>query len=182
MERITKLDAARRQLHTAIHLSLSNKDAVSIHTLTMAAHEILRQLLKAKGSGSFFKDSLSLSRQAKKRFEELLNRPAGFFKHAGSGANGVMNFHPKTTEYWLSECCTMYRQLTGKPSRESAAFIMWFSREYPDFPGPELEESTRAHLRAGTLRKISKASCLRFIDRPDLYEKFDWLEDNKGRS
>ncbi len=48
-ETVTKLDAARRQLHTAIRLFFANEDMVSVHTLTRASHEILRTLLSAKG-------------------------------------------------------------------------------------------------------------------------------------
>src|SRR5438045_7911123 len=48
-KRITKLEAAVRQLRAAILLYFSNGDEVAIHTLAFAAHEILRQLAKARG-------------------------------------------------------------------------------------------------------------------------------------
>jgi hypothetical protein len=46
---ITKLDAARRQLETAITLWFHDADPVSVHTLAMAAHGILRALNKKRG-------------------------------------------------------------------------------------------------------------------------------------
>jgi hypothetical protein len=48
-EKITKLDAARRQLHTAIRLYFENRDLVSVLTLSRASHDILRTLLISKG-------------------------------------------------------------------------------------------------------------------------------------
>ena len=41
---ITKLEAARRQLESAIFLYFEEKDPVSIHTLTAAAYNILRDI------------------------------------------------------------------------------------------------------------------------------------------
>lgn len=46
---VTKLNAAGRQLNTAIRLLLGDDDLLSIHTLTAAAYRILRDLQKARG-------------------------------------------------------------------------------------------------------------------------------------
>jgi hypothetical protein len=42
--KITKLDAAKRQLATAIRLYFEDRDPVSVHTLVMAAGEIIDRL------------------------------------------------------------------------------------------------------------------------------------------
>jgi hypothetical protein len=47
--RLTKLDAARHQLKTAIRLFFEERDPVSIHALASAAQEVLRDLLRARG-------------------------------------------------------------------------------------------------------------------------------------
>ena len=44
---ITKLDAARRQLETAITLWFHDADPVSVHTLVMAAHGFLKHLARS---------------------------------------------------------------------------------------------------------------------------------------
>jgi len=46
---INKLEAARRQLDTAIRLTFSNEDALAIHTLAAAAYRILRDILEKQG-------------------------------------------------------------------------------------------------------------------------------------
>lgn len=77
---ITKLDAARRQLKTAIRLWFSDDDPVSIYALTYAAHEVLHDLHRGRGAkhGRVF-DSSALSEAAQtsvttgiKRWGELL--------------------------------------------------------------------------------------------------------------
>ena len=45
---LSKLDAATRQLSTAIELWFDERDAVSVHTLAFAAYEIIHVLSKKK--------------------------------------------------------------------------------------------------------------------------------------
>jgi hypothetical protein len=45
---ITKLDAARRHLATAIRLWFQNEDVVSIHTLAFAAYEVIHVISKKR--------------------------------------------------------------------------------------------------------------------------------------
>ena len=47
--RLTKLDAARRQLETAVRLYFHEGDPVSTHTLAAAAYNVLRALNKRQG-------------------------------------------------------------------------------------------------------------------------------------
>ena len=54
---VTKLDAARTQLHTAIDLFFGDGDHVSQFTLVSAAHGILRDVASARGIKKSFKDS-----------------------------------------------------------------------------------------------------------------------------
>ena len=47
--RVSKLDAARRQLDCAIELWFADKDAVSTHGLAAAAHQIIHDTNRKKG-------------------------------------------------------------------------------------------------------------------------------------
>jgi hypothetical protein len=47
--KVSKTDAAKRQLDTAIRLWLDEGDSVSIHTLAAAAHQIVHDLGKKRG-------------------------------------------------------------------------------------------------------------------------------------
>lgn len=52
--RVAKLDAAKRQLETAIRLYFASADPVSIHTLTAAAYQLLLDLNKKAGGEPMF--------------------------------------------------------------------------------------------------------------------------------
>jgi len=67
-EIVTKSEAAKRQLATAIRLCLAGGDAVSIRTLVCAAHEILTVLVAPKGGRSLILDNPLYSAEKKKAF------------------------------------------------------------------------------------------------------------------
>ena len=48
---VSKFDAARRQLETAIRLYFFQGDPISIHTLASAAAQILHDLSRHRGGG-----------------------------------------------------------------------------------------------------------------------------------
>lgn len=52
MIRLTKLDAARFQLRTAIRLFFEERDPVSIYSLASAVQDVFRDLLRAQGTPS----------------------------------------------------------------------------------------------------------------------------------
>ena len=47
---IPKLDAAKRQLETAIRLYFSSADPVAVHTLTAAAYNVIRDVTAKLGA------------------------------------------------------------------------------------------------------------------------------------
>ena len=51
---VAKLDAAKRQLETAIRLYFSNGDPISIHTLAGAAYNIVWDVNKKRGGSPMF--------------------------------------------------------------------------------------------------------------------------------
>jgi hypothetical protein len=80
---ITKLDAAKRQLATAIQLYFENCDPVSVHTLVMAAGEIIDRLCESKGSLTIREQFFAMIKpERRKEFGRRLNEARNFFKHA----------------------------------------------------------------------------------------------------
>jgi hypothetical protein len=182
-EKITKLDAARRQLHTAIRLFLENGDPISVHTLSRASHEILRTLLIAKGGGSFLKDSEYIKPEHRELLSKYLNHPSNFFKHADRDPDDVLTFYHMLCPIWLMDCCMMYQKLTGKFSRECAVFVMWFTVQYPDLLAPESAQLVRGLLDSGMVSKtvITKEFCSEIIQKPSSFPvpKIGLYEDDR---
>lgn len=170
-EKIKKFDAARRQLHTAIRLFFENGDLVSVHTLSRASHEILRTLLIAQGGGSFLKDSEYIKPEHREELCKYLNQPSNFFKHADRDPDDVLTFYHMLCPIWLMDCCVMYKNLTGKFSRECAGFVMWFTVQYPDLLAPESTSLVKGLLDSGKVSKsiITKEFCLEIIKTPSSF-------------
>jgi hypothetical protein len=124
--KITKLDAARRQLRTAITLWFNDGDPVSIHTLAFAAHEIIHFVSKKKGRGrDLLFDSLVIRDERRKEFNILMKSHATFFKHARSDAEAVTEFHPILSRLFIL-FSILGVELSGEAlNDEESAFIWW---------------------------------------------------------
>src|SRR5580704_11433462 len=97
--RISKLDAARRQLRTAITLWFNNDDPVSAHTLACAAYEIVHAVSKARDPNrpDLLIDSAKVRPDKRREVNALLRDGANFFKHADRDPNGMIEFDPILT-------------------------------------------------------------------------------------
>jgi len=139
---IGKLDAARRQLETAVRLYFAEADPVSIHTLTAAAHAVLAGLNKARRGPPMLEEQMlgwvkpAMLPEAKRR----LKAAANFFKHADRDPNAIYAFSPSQTEVLLFDAGETYRRLTGELVPTLAAYRIWFTRG----PGAELVDPARA--------------------------------------
>jgi hypothetical protein len=80
---ITKLDAAKSQLATAIRLYFEDCDPVSVHTLALAASEIIDRLCVSKDTPAMRSSFLAaIIPGRRKEFADTFNKARNFFKHA----------------------------------------------------------------------------------------------------
>ena len=76
----TKLDAARRQLETAIALLFNDGDAISTHTLAYAAFGVLKDVAAHRGASNVLAAAEALAAAGKKgEFWKGFNRAGNFF-------------------------------------------------------------------------------------------------------
>jgi hypothetical protein len=133
---VSKLDAARRQLETASRLYFANGDAVSIHTLTAAAFNLLADLRKHHGKdATVFRDELlaRVKPEFVKAVTNLLRNTENFFKHADRDPAETLCFNPGSTEFMLWEACIMYTELTNDRPDLIHTFYCWFLSRHPYF-------------------------------------------------
>lgn len=130
---ISKLDAAKRQLETAIKMFLLDADPVATHTLTAAAHQVLTDIGKARSVSSIFKEeALYLIRdEHKAKYLHLLSRAENFFKHADKDPEGQIEFNPEVTGSYLMDAIVIYKKLTSEQVPLMIAFLTWFSLKNP---------------------------------------------------
>lgn len=122
--KISKLDAAKRQLETAVRLYFSESDPVAIHALTAAGHKLLSDLNKSR--------TRTLSAQQPilpnwvNKFERRSRNAANFIKHADHDPEAVYLFDPTQTEFVLLDACYKYKDLTGGWVPALFVYAAWF--------------------------------------------------------
>ena len=131
IKHVSKIDASRRQIDTAIRLYFNDGDDIAIHTLTCASHEILKKLGKNINIESIILDQMvgNIFEHKKEAFLKIINEAKNFFKHGLQGNKEIgktIKFSPEFTDFWIWDACLMYRQLTGESTDYMKIFIVWF--------------------------------------------------------
>lgn len=119
--KLNKLECARRQLETAINLFFQDGDAVSIHTLTCAAYNVIRDVNNGRKGNPMFAKQRYVQMGGKLSLSDL-NEPENFFKHADRDSDAEMTFHPKFAEWLLVDACEKYTELTAESILEFRVF------------------------------------------------------------
>ena len=130
---VTKIDAAKRQLNTAIVLFFDEGDAVSIHALSAAAYQILQDIGKAKIDFDTLAGAECVKEEKKKEFRDLLFKARNFFKHADRDPDAILDFDPWQSELFLYDSMRIYYHLTGKQTVEMRFYNLWFMMRYPGY-------------------------------------------------
>lgn len=83
--RINKMDAARRQIDSAIRMTFANEDPVAIHSVVAAGHRIIKDICELRGDvESYLRFTDWIEPQFEREFWRHLNASANFLKHADS--------------------------------------------------------------------------------------------------
>ena len=134
MERqpVTKLEAAKRQLDTAIKLYFENEDSLSVHTLAYASFKILFDHYP-----SFHSDGYSA------KIDELIQHPAlgwsrfsrtaNFLKHADRDPLDELEYHDaEHVEGVIGLAACLYRRITGDFTPRMRGFDCWTESLHPE--------------------------------------------------
>ena len=127
--KITKLDAAKRQLETVIRLYFSSGDAVSIHTLTSAAYNVIRDVGRRRGASPMLvKDQMLdyVKPEFQKEFRDKLNEAENFFKHADRDHEDTLDFNLQGSEILIIDACSQYYKLTEEWPPLFQLFQGWY--------------------------------------------------------
>ena len=123
--RISKIDAARRQLDCAIELWFHDKDEVSIHTLAAAAYQIIHDLKEHRGEPQpLLYDADLIKDEYRSKWINLLKKPVNFFKHADNDPEGAVELSPFGNIVFLMSAAAGLR-LLGEQSYAVNAFVFW---------------------------------------------------------
>ena len=146
---VTKLDAARRQLRTAIDLWASDEDPVSIHSLAYAAHQIIHDLnRKAKGPHLLL-DMPNIRKEKLGEFVEMVKRDANFFKHADTRGKRKeplsIEFSPDINELFIMVSIMGLKYLEQQIAEHEHGFLFWYRVHHPEMldeaPGHDVQST-----------------------------------------
>lgn len=157
---ISKLDATKRQLETAIQLYFHQGEPVSIHTLVSAAYNIIRDINERRGGTKMVvKEQLFeyVKPEMHREFHDLLHRAENFFKHADRDHDATLEFSPAESEVLIWDACTKYWELTTEQPPLFQIFRGWFMSTHQNlFSLPEdmqrkLAEASKLTTEGGRL-------------------------------
>jgi hypothetical protein len=129
---IDKLDAACRQLESAITMFFEEWDVVSQHTLISAAYGILYDLGKQRGVGGSIKDSPLVRPEDRAAFISAIHLPQNFFKHARQDSGTKLAFRYRVSHFFLFDAIRLFVLLHGSATDRMKVFLLWFQLRYPD--------------------------------------------------
>jgi len=159
---VTKIEAARRQLRTAIELWFSDDDPISIHTLAAAAHQIIHDLNRRNKGPDMMLDTKLVKDEFRKEFASEMKNAANFLKHADRGKMGiakVFEFNPESNEHFIIFSIIGLRYLGEQLSAEEIAFERWQMFKNPDLltdAGKELFEQNFTVEKLAVIRATPK--------------------------
>jgi hypothetical protein len=130
---ISKLEAARRQLETAITLWFNDGDPVSTHTLACAAYEIIHVVSSARNrTRDLLFDTVVVKDEYRSAWNQRIKGPANFFKHARNDPDGTLDFDPKMTNGFILFSLAGLRFLVDQLSRTEGAYVWWLHFHRPE--------------------------------------------------
>jgi hypothetical protein len=129
---ITKLDATRRQLETAIVLWFHDADPVSVHTLVMAAHGILRGINKKRGGQPMLGDpNPRIKKGYEKMVADLFVKSSNFFKHGHKDPLETDYFAPQSNQVMMLDAYNAYESQAQEKRPLMAVFTLYMAFHVP---------------------------------------------------
>src|SRR5258708_19794779 len=100
---LSKLEAASRQLRTAITLWFDEGDPVSVHALAFAAYEIFHTVSEHRDPyrRDLLFDTDWIKDECRRDWNRHIRREANFFKHGDRDPECSIDFNPDLTEWFI---------------------------------------------------------------------------------
>lgn len=155
---ITRMDAARGQLESAILLWFLEKDLASIHTLTVAAQELLHHTGKPHGKPSRL---VSLTKSQPPAFRRWATEAQNFFKHPKK--EGRLLYSPVAAELVMIDAMAVYEDLGNHLTPLMKLFALRFALSYPDTLPFDFTPKLPVGVRVDDVAKLSRAEFLKNV-------------------
>ena len=147
--RITKIQAAQRQIDAGIRMFFRNDDPVAIHTVAMAGVQILRDLAKKRSLEHTIDSVIRPGKE--KEFWGALKSFSNFCKHATRDPNDTSSsFREDVNESVLLIAATYYKCFGRQWTKEMQVLGVWYMTLHPDVLSWDLDPEVIALISAFT--------------------------------
>jgi hypothetical protein len=163
--RLTKLEAARRQLESAIWLWFVDDDHVSVHALTAAAHPLLLELAALRKKAAWPYSGAYLPTPSIKVRRRDSDDAVTFFKYAKK--DETYELSEQWTELYLFDAVMAYSSLAEDRGASAlmSTFVLRFGVERQDLFVPDafslLERRVSETFNLERLERLSKMDFLK---------------------
>jgi hypothetical protein len=132
--RVNKLEAASRQIDTAIRMTFSNEDPIAIHSIAAASRQIIKDICEIRGDiEGYLRFTNWIAEGHEKEFWNSINRSANFLKHADRDANAIHEMDAEENDFVILLASKWYHDLGCTTSLEMRTFIAWIAMCHPNF-------------------------------------------------
>lgn len=165
---VTKLDAARRQLRTAIELWFFDGEPVSIHVLACSAYQIIHDLNRRMKGPPLLLDADIIKNEFKKDFVRLAKTPANFFKHADFRKQKIasIDFNLAASDGFILFAVRGLHVMGETLNDVESAFMSWTFIHKPHFLKPE---GRKVFFKEMPVERLDE---LRLISKSDFFKAF----------
>lgn len=132
MKTVTKLEAASRQLETAIRLFFSGGDSISIHTLAASAANVFADVSDRKLGQSWRSIIRETNKLSERQLKEIIHREWNFVKHADHDTDSTLEFDESTTDHVSFVASLECGEVKKDLSHIMEVFQIWYIAAYPD--------------------------------------------------
>src|SRR5277367_6470637 len=122
IERVTKLEAAKRQLNVAIRLFFAREDSLAIHTLAAAAHGILLAIARKHNPEKAINSILNpenprIVPEKRQEYADIVRAAQNFLKHGSRDPEQTFEFKHEPTAYHILDALMLLEAIEGVNAR-----------------------------------------------------------------
>lgn len=167
--KITKFEAARRQLDCAIELWFLDKDPISVHTLAAAAHQIIHDIYQKTGGigiagyGLIY-DSIIIKDEYRKEYVEFVRDHANFLKHADRDPESELEFNSAGSFIFMFYSVLALDLFRLVPNQIESMFINYVILAEPNWMSKDYRKKLLDVVASDLLDKLAHTTKREFYD------------------
>lgn len=163
---VNAIEAAQRQIDSAIRMTFDGEDPIAIEALTAATHRLIRDDQQSRGDvDAHLRLGDWISPVHAARFWRHFSAAAEFLKQPGWNPETVFDLEEETNDFLIVFAARWFQGLGYTASREMRVFATWYVACNPGIlraeAMPDMPLTAQLEAMSKVLRDLSRADRLR---------------------